>query len=109
MYMQLGKGALPNSVYVIQNGFVPFLFSQHGCQALERKADKYLKRRDVVLVSAVLRVWTSRERGLLMERAILMRRLQTAWVIWKTRLQNVRLMEGNSFEHVHFCTLLIVP
>lgn len=58
------------------------------------KADKYKARQDAVLVHAIMRVWVSKERGLLLERAISMRRIQDAWQGWKARVQDLKALQS---------------
>ncbi len=65
-------------------------------QSMRKKADKYKARQDTILVHAVMRVWLSKERGLLLERAINTRRTHDAWMAWKARIQDLRILQSES-------------
>ncbi|KAL5529043.1 hypothetical protein ACEPAG_5017 [Sanghuangporus baumii] len=63
-----------------------------------RKADKYKGRQEGILLMAVFRMWTARERGLLMDRARKALLLNNAWINWKTRLSSIRSDEERAIE-----------
>ena len=61
---------------------------------MNEKSDKYKARQDAVLVRAVMRVWVSKERGLLLERATSVRRIQDAWQTWRARVRDLNVLQS---------------
>ncbi|KAI5122945.1 hypothetical protein M0805_006826 [Coniferiporia weirii] len=83
---------------IVRNFFHAWKRSVSKLRALERKACKYQNRQDSVLLRAVLHVWTTRERGMLMDRTVKSRYQHSAWMAWKSRLSAVRAAEEHATE-----------
>ncbi|KLO18528.1 hypothetical protein SCHPADRAFT_993424 [Schizopora paradoxa] len=76
-------------------------------RSLNEKADKYKARQDAVLVRAVMRVWLTKERGLLLERATSVRRIQDAWQIWRTRIKDLNVLQNKALEFAGQTNLIV--
>ncbi|KIJ44105.1 hypothetical protein M422DRAFT_252597 [Sphaerobolus stellatus SS14] len=61
--------------------------AQNKNRALEVREDKYTKRRDRLLLRAVIRVWIARERGQLLDRVRHARLMSDAFTVWRHRLK----------------------
>ncbi|KAG6332366.1 hypothetical protein ID866_6722 [Astraeus odoratus] len=77
-------------IFVLKHAMRSWKAARDRIRAMERRADKHLARQDDVLVRAVTRVWTARERGRLLERVRMLRLLKHSWSTWNDRMRQLR-------------------
>jgi protein SFI1 len=74
-------------------------------QVLDSRGDKYLKRRNDLLLRAIIRVWVARERGHLLDRVQNTRLTKDAFLIWRRRFQEQKRLEGTLSSSLHTITV----
>jgi protein SFI1 len=68
-------------------------------QNLEIRADRYIARKDTLLLRAIVRIWRARMRGVKLQRFKEITTLQNAWQKWSYRLSKERAQTGVFFSY----------
>ncbi|KAF8590581.1 hypothetical protein K439DRAFT_1329550 [Ramaria rubella] len=63
---------------------------------LNSRGDKYVKRRNNLLLRAIIRVWVARERGQLLDRVRSTRLLRDAFFVWHERIQQQQVLQDRA-------------
>jgi hypothetical protein len=71
-------------------------------QNLENRADRYIARKDTLLLRAVIRIWRARMRGVKLQRFKEITTLQVAWHKWIYRLSKEGAQKGMVFSGYAF-------
>ncbi|KAF8481539.1 Sfi1 spindle body protein-domain-containing protein [Gautieria morchelliformis] len=79
----------------------------HIC-VLDSRGDKYLKRRDDLLLRAIIRVWVARERGHLLDRVQSARLTKDAFLVWRRRFQEQKLLEERAVSYSKYASRLLL-